>query len=121
VTAQEQQCQAVVLIGAGLLPRLPRLLQGGDGGRVVLLPAPPGMLAADLVNQAAGGDGEQPPLRAFRHPAGRPGGDRVGHRLLHRILTGAEPAVAAHQRGKYLRRQLAQQFGDVLRTWRPGH
>ena len=56
-------------------------LQGRGG-----LPGPARVLAADLVDQPPGGDGDQPAAGIGRHTVGRPAGGRGGRRLLHGVL-----------------------------------
>lgn len=86
----------------------------GQGGRQ-LLPTPTGIGAAVLVDQPTGGDPDQPGQRRVRQ-SHRPLHGRGGQRLLHRILSLGEPAVAAGDRAEGLRTELAEQSLDV----RPG-
>ena len=77
------------------------------GGEV--LPPAAGVVAAVLVDHAAGRDADQPAERVVGHAVGRPlrrGGDE---RLLHGVLGVGEVAVAADDGTEDLRRELAQQ------------
>jgi hypothetical protein len=101
MAAQEQEGERVV-VGRGFLDWQ---LQGGRG----LLSPAPGALTAPLVNQAPGGDGNEPGSRVAGRTCLRPleGGREQG--LLHGVLASVELPVAPNQGGEDLRRQLTQQ------------
>src|SRR5215472_5886394 len=98
MATQKEQGKAVVTVQAGLM----ELLQRGGGSRVVLLPAPPGVLAADFVDQATRRDSNQPAFWALRQPLVRPGGHRLQARFLDSVFAGTELTVAAHHRPEHL-------------------
>ena len=95
-----------------------RLLVAGRGREALVrghlrgggvLPAPAGVLAAQLVGHPARGDRDEPGPRAFGQALPRPL-DRGGKQcLLHGVLARVELPVAADQHAEDLRRQPAQQ------------
>ena len=91
MAAHEEQGQGVVpvrrerlagLAGRGLDQRVGRLPAGDER-----LAAAAGLLAADLVDEPAGGDGDQPAAGMLRHAVGRPPAGR-------RPATGRPPRAA---------------------------
>ena len=105
MAAEEQQHEAVVgVAGLGRLRRLHRR-PAGDG----VLPALPGLLAAQQVGQPARGDADQPGQRVVRPPLAGPLRRGREQRLLHGVLARVEATVAAHERAEDLRREPAQQ------------
>ena len=81
--------------------------------RVGVFAAAPRLVAAQLVGQAPGRDGDEPALRMVREPVDRPLQRRSQQRLLHRVLAQVEAPVATDQRAENLRRELAQQILDA--------
>jgi hypothetical protein len=73
------------------------------------LPAAASLLAAYLVDQAAGGDGHQPGPGAVRDALGRPLHRGREQRLLHRVLALLKPAIPVQEHAEDLRRQFTQQ------------
>ena len=113
MAAAEQQGQRVVMVcGLGIGRRAEQLgLRGGRRDQVFAVP--PGLLAADLVHQAARADRDQPAARVLRYPLRWPPQRRREQRLLAGVLAQVELPVPAHQGGEDLRRQLAQQVLDA--------
>jgi hypothetical protein len=107
MAAEEQHRQRVVLAGD---------LRGRWflGGRQVLA-APPGLLAAPLVDQPAGGGLQQPAVRLRRDAGTGPVLGRGQQPVLDGVLGRVEVAVPAGERAEDLRRQPAQQVLDVGR------
>src|SRR5207245_1920577 len=102
VAAKEKQGQMVVLGGrcGGVF---------GCAQQGVGLPAPAGGVAAPLVDESPGGDGDQPASGIGGNPVGRPL-DRGGQqRLLDGVLGGVELPVPPHQRAEDLGGQGPQQ------------
>jgi len=118
MAAQEQQFQRVVTVGrlVGVRDRVRgtaeqlRLRRRGEDR---VLAAAPRTVAAELVDQDAGRDRQQPGARALRDPVLGPVLRRLEQRLLGGVLAGVELAVAARERAEDLRRQLAQQVLDA--------
>jgi hypothetical protein len=105
VAAQEEDQQGVVGVGRGLGGRVER------GGRFA---AAAGAVGAPVVDQRAGGDGDQPGPGAVRDAVCRPllsGGEQC---LLYGVLAGVELAVPAHEHAEDLRREFAQQAFERL-------
>jgi hypothetical protein len=100
MAAQEQQPQRVV--------RVLDVLRGHIPLRRELLPAPPGLLLPDLVDEPPVRSLDQPPARVVRPPVPRPGACRRDQRLLDGVLGGGEVTRAPYQRAEDLRRQLPQ-------------
>ena len=89
-------------IGGGGDELVGRQLVGDDG-----LAAGAGLVRATNVDQATGGDPDQPAARVLRQAVGRPLPRRGNKRLLERVLGGGEVSVAAHERREDVRRPLA--------------
>ena len=71
-------------------------------------------IGADLVDQSACRDGDQPAARIIRYAVGRPLVGRGQQPLLDGVLARVELSVASNERAEDLRRQAAQQALDVL-------
>ena len=121
MTAQEQQCEDVVLAGVG---RVGSEASGPWGaGRVERrngFAAAPRAVGAPGAYQRTAGHREQRGPRPLRDPFGWPLHRGREQCLPHRVLAGAERSVPADQRGEDLRRGLAQQPFDLLAGHRAG-
>ena len=118
MATQHQQRQCVVRTGwlVGVSGGREQFLRRDPRGKL-LLPVLAGSVAAQLVDQLAGRDPDQPAGWAVRHPFAGPLLRCGEQRLPHRVLGGLEVPVVPYQRGEDPRRQLAQQALDV----RAGH
>ena len=109
MAAEEQERERVVTVGP--------LVGSSDLHRGVrLLPAPSRALAPPSVDEAPGGDRDEPRPRIVGHTAVGPLQPRGEQRLLYGVLARVELAVPAHQCPEDLRRELPQQ---VLDPWEP--
>lgn len=117
MAAQEQQGERVVpvRVGHGVGGVAEQFgLRGGQGEAV--LAAPARAVAADVVDQLAGGDGDQPAPGVVRDAGPGPLQGGRQQSFLDRVLARVEGAVAAYEHAEDLRRQLAQQvLGGVVR------
>lgn len=113
VTAEEQQGQRVVPVRAGLLVGGVREeFRGRRGqGQGVLAAAARG-LAAHLVDEPAGGDGDQPAPRVVGDALLGPLAGRRDQGLLDGVLAGVEGPVPPHEDAEDLWRVRAQQVLD---------
>jgi len=113
VGAKEEQGEGVVLRRPVVLRRRRERRIGGNlrsGGLLALSPRP---LTAQLVDEAARGDGDEPRPWVLRDTLLRPLQRPCEQRLLHGVLAGVEPAVAANEHAEDLRRERAQLVLDL--------
>ena len=113
--AHEEQCERVVLgrrlLVAGRWDDELATRHACGGGFLALAARP---VAAQPVDDPAGGDGDQPAPRVLGEPLLGPLERSGKQRFLHRVLAGVERAVPAHEHAEDLRRKPAQQVLDIV-------
>ena len=115
VTAGEDQAQPIVVHGV-VLPTggLDRLVAGMEQGRL-RVPVGARRLAAEAIDGAVAGGGDDPPRRAGRQPRLRPARGRRRERVLDGVLGHADVAEDAGQHGHRAAVLLAEHPFDVPR------
>ena len=111
MATHEQQRQRIVMDRGGVeVGRRSQLLRVPSGN---LFAAPPGGLAADVVDDLSRRHLDQPAARVVGHAVAGPLRGGRDHRFLHRVFGGREVAVAPHDGAKHLWGQLPQQLLGV--------